>query len=84
MANNKPTFEEALAELEKLVEEIESGRIGLEESIVRYEKGTKLIKQCRTILDAAEKRIQLLAKAEGGELTPSGELEESSQEPGGQ
>jgi exodeoxyribonuclease VII small subunit len=84
MANSKPNFEEALAELEKLVEEIESGRIGLEESIARYEKGIKLIKQCRTILDAAEKRIQLLAKAEGGELTASGELEESSQEPAGQ
>lgn len=77
---DKPTFEQALAELEKLVEEIESGQVGLEEAIARYEKGTKLIKQCRAILDSAEKRIQLLAKGEGQELSPSGELEEQAEE----
>jgi len=71
----KTTFEEALGKLEEIVEQIESGEIGLEASIARYEEGIKLIKQCRTILDAAEKKIQLLAKAEGG-LAPGGELAE--------
>jgi len=71
----KMTFEEALGKLEQLVEQIESGQIGLEESIARYEEGTKLVKQCRKILDAAEKKIQLLAKGEEG-LEPAGELEE--------
>ena len=72
----KTTFEQALGKLEAIVEQIESGEIGLEESIARYEEGITLIKQCRTILDAAEKKIQLLAKAEGGDLAPAGELDE--------
>ena len=76
MAKEKLTFEQALANLEKIVAEIESGRIGLEESIARYEEGIALIRQCRTILDAAEKKIQLLAKGESGELTPGEELPE--------
>jgi exodeoxyribonuclease VII small subunit len=72
--NKKPTFEQYLAELEKIVSQIESGQIGLEESIQRYEKGTRLIQQCRTILDAAEKQIQLLAKSEQGELAVDGQV----------
>jgi exodeoxyribonuclease VII small subunit len=75
-----PTFEQALGRLEKLVEQIESGQIGLEESIARYEEGIRLIQQCRAILDAAEKRIQLLAKGEGGGLAPAGELEPAGEE----
>ena len=71
------SFEQALGKLEELVEQIESGEVGLEESIARYEEGIKLIKQCRAILDAAEKRIQLLAKGEGGQLAPAGELPEA-------
>ena len=71
----KPTFEEALGKLEQLVEQIESGDIGLEESIARYEQGIGLVKQCRSILDAAEKKIQLLAKGDAGQAEPAGELE---------
>ena len=76
----KMTFEQALGKLEELVEQIESGEVGLEESIARYEEGIKLIKQCRAILDAAEKRIQLLAKGEDGELSPAGELPEADEQ----
>ncbi len=77
MAKEKQTFEQAMESLEGIVERIESGRIGLAESIVEYEQGVKLIKQCRTILDAAEKKIQILARGEDGELEPDGKLEES-------
>ena len=79
MAKQKVTFEQALGKLERIVEQIESGQIGLEESIARYEEGVALIKQCRTILDAAEKKIQLLAKGEGGQLAEEGELEQPQQ-----
>ncbi len=72
----KVTFEQALGKLEQIVEQIESREIGLEESIARYEEGTRLIRQCRAILDAAEKKIQLLAKGPEGQLTEAGELEE--------
>ncbi len=79
MGKQKVTFEQALGKLEKIVEDIESGRTGLEESIAKYEDGIKLIKQCRTILDAAEKRIQVLAKGQAGELTQAGELDQPEQ-----
>ena len=71
----KTTFEQALGKLEQIVAQIESGQIGLEESIARYEEGIGLIQQCRGILDAAEKRIQLLAKGEAQTLEASGELD---------
>lgn len=77
MAKEKQTFEQALEKLEAIVEQIESGKTGLAESIAEYEKGVKLIKQCRTILDAAEKKIQLLARGEDGNLVGDGELEEA-------
>ena len=79
MGKDKPTFEQALSKLEKIVEQIESGQIGLEESIARYEEGIRLIKQCRSILDAAEKKIQLLSKAEGAGVAPAGELAQPPQ-----
>ena len=63
---NKPekpiTFEQALANLEKIVTDVEQGKIGLEQSIDQYEQGMKLIKHCRTILEAAEKRIETIAQ----------------------
>ena len=78
MAKEKQTFEQAMDNLEGIVERIESGRIGLAESIAEYEKGVKLIKQCRTILEAAEKKIQLLARGEDDKLEPDGELKEET------
>lgn len=54
------SFEEALTELERILTEIESGEIGLEESLARYERGNFLIQHCRSVLGAAEKRIELL------------------------
>lgn len=76
MAKKKPTFEEAMEQLEAIVSAIESGEIGLEESIGKYAEGIDLIKHCRGVLDAAEKKIQLLTKAEGDALAPAGELPE--------
>ena len=70
------TFEEALVKLETLVGEIESGRVSLEESITKYEEGTKLIEKCRLILNQAEKKIQLLARGQGDELKETGQLDD--------
>ncbi len=58
----KQTFEEALRDLEKIVEKVEQGEIGLEESIEKYAQGMQLIKHCRDILDQAEKRIETINK----------------------
>ncbi|MFQ5591395.1 MAG: exodeoxyribonuclease VII small subunit [Phycisphaerae bacterium] len=68
MAKQKPTFEEALAQLETIAKQIEQGSIGLEESIAQYEKGMLLIKQCRETLARAENRIQQLQERTDGTL----------------
>jgi exodeoxyribonuclease VII small subunit len=56
----EPTFEEALAQLDGVVRDLEDGQIGLEESLTRYELGVNLIKRCQVQLRQAEQRIQLL------------------------
>lgn len=63
------TFEEALRELETILTEIESGEVGLEDSLVRYERGNFLIQHCRGVLARAENQIELLAKNASGALT---------------
>jgi len=63
----EPTFEQALAELDKIVSAIDEGKVGLEESIAQYEKGMKLIQYCRSILDRSETKVQQL------QLDPDGE-----------
>lgn len=69
MANKKPSFEEALKQLEEITARIERGEIGLEESITQYEKGMSLVKQCRDILAKAEHKIQQLQEKSDGALT---------------
>ncbi len=61
-----PTFEESVAQLEQIVAAIESGQIGLEESLAKYEQGMALVKRCRAILDSAEKRIEQLTETKEG------------------
>ena len=73
----KLSFEQALEELEQIVSEIEQGKVPLEESIDKYARGIELIRRCRSILATAEKKIQLLARAEGETLAAAGELGET-------
>lgn len=73
---NKPTFAQAIEQLETIIAEIEDGQVDLEESIERYEKGIGLIKSCRAILTQAEQKIQKLTEADSGQLTPDGELDD--------
>lgn len=74
MAKRKSTkveqlqFEEAIEQLEQLIEQIESGQIGLEDSLKQYQLGTALIKRCRAIIDTAEKQIAELTISDGDDL----------------
>jgi exodeoxyribonuclease VII small subunit len=71
------SFEDALEELERILGEIEGGQVGLEESLVKYERGTFLIQHCRGVLNTAEKQIEVLTKsADGGLESRPMELEE--------
>lgn len=51
------SFEDALSNLERIIDRIESGKVGLEDSIAEYERGVDLLKRCRAILDRAEQRV---------------------------
>jgi exodeoxyribonuclease VII small subunit len=59
---DKMSFEEAIKELTNIVGKIEQGQIPLQDSLEQYEKGMALIKQCRTILQKAEERIEKITK----------------------
>ena len=73
------SFEEALAELELILAEIEGGEVGLEQSLLKYERGSFLIQHCRGILGKAEKQIELLSKADDGGIVVE-PLDEASEQ----
>ena len=56
------SFEQALARLEKIVAELETGNLGLDEALAKYEEGVKALGVCQDVLAKAEKRIEQLAK----------------------
>lgn len=58
MSKKPIRFEEAMQRLEAIVEGMESGELGIEESVARYEEAMSLAAQCRKILDDAELRIR--------------------------
>jgi len=69
------SFESSLAELEKIVEQLESGDLSLEESLKLFESGVRLSRECRERLSEAERRIEVLMKDGDGkpglsELSP--------------
>ena len=60
----RPSFEQALKELEHIVDQLENKEITLEDSVKLYEEGTKLSAICSEILEHAELRIKQVNKAE--------------------
>lgn len=71
-----PAFEEALKELESLVETLEQGDQSLEESLKSFERGVSLTRLCQEALKEAEQKVQILS----GEQQTS-ELESFSNDP---
>jgi exodeoxyribonuclease VII small subunit len=70
MKNNPPgrTFEAALAALERIVKQLERGDLPLEESLVLFEQGVRLSRECQDRLNQAERRIEVLLQDEQGRL----------------
>ncbi len=60
--SEEPTFEQAQRELEQIVERLERGEAGLDETIALWERGEALYRFCTAKLDAAHGRIEELAK----------------------
>jgi exodeoxyribonuclease VII small subunit len=62
-----PTFEEALQQLEQIVQKLEKGELPLEDSLKLYEEGIRLSRLCHGKLEEAEGRIEMLMKDARGE-----------------
>jgi exodeoxyribonuclease VII small subunit len=60
------SFERALAELEKIVDQLEKGSVGLEESILIYARGEALKTHCSNLLTSAEQRIEKITLGPDG------------------
>jgi len=63
------SFESDLTALQQVVEDLETGRLGLEESLSRFEHGMALLRSCYARLNRAEQRVEILTATEGDELT---------------
>jgi exodeoxyribonuclease VII small subunit len=63
----EPSFEEALAELEKIVERMESGELSLEQALATHKRGLELARYCQQRLEAAREQVKVL---EGEVLKP--------------
>ncbi|PIQ86445.1 MAG: exodeoxyribonuclease VII small subunit [Candidatus Omnitrophica bacterium CG11_big_fil_rev_8_21_14_0_20_45_26] len=76
-------FEKAVANLEKIVEELESGELDLDQALKRYEEGVKLSRACTKKLAEAEKKIEILNQTlnsldEEGNIKPKKSKKKSS------
>ncbi len=68
-APQPPSFEQALDQLEQIVDSMESGDVPLAELLAKYEAGTRLLQVCESRLKDAELRIEILKKQGGGATT---------------
>jgi exodeoxyribonuclease VII small subunit len=65
----KKTFEQAMKQLEEIVQDLESGDMPLEKAIKKFEEGIQLSKFCTEKLDETEKRITILIRDSGGKVS---------------
>lgn len=79
------SYEDAVAQVEAIVEKIESGELGLEASVAEYERAAGLLKRCREVLKKAELRVTELSKqmaqADTGTTEPDDDGEGGGDEP---
>jgi len=64
----KPSFETAMAELEKIVREMENGELSLDASLKKFEDGMRLSRLCTEKLDEVQKKVTLLLSGENKEV----------------
>lgn len=70
-AASLPAFEEALGQIEEIVQALESGRLQLEEALSMFEQGMRLAQVCQDVLNHADLRVRQLVAAEGEAGTSS-------------
>lgn len=67
----KKTFEDAMTQLEKIVQSLESGDLPLEKALKKFEEGVRLSKFCFDKLEETEKKITLLTEDQAGNISES-------------
>ena len=77
----KKTFEQAMKQLEQIVQDLESGDMPLEKAIKKFEEGIQLSKFCTEKLDETEKRITILIQDSGGKISEM-PFKEGNNDPG--
>lgn len=65
-ARKEPSFEQALTELEDIVQRLDGEELGIEAALAEYEKGLKALEVCRTVLAKAERKLELLVNVKDG------------------
>jgi len=73
-SSGEPSFEQALAELEKIVARMESGELSLEQALATHKRGLELARLCQRQLEAAQQQVKVL---EGEVLKPLSESKDS-------
>ena len=72
--NKIQSFEAALAELEQVVADMESGKLTLEDSLLAYKRGAELLSFCRSRLDDAQQQVRVLEEGSLKDFTASGDV----------
>ncbi len=65
MTKEKQSFEDDLKRLQKIVEELASGKLSLQDSLKKYEEGIKLAQGCSQVLNESQRKVELLMKKDG-------------------
>jgi exodeoxyribonuclease VII small subunit len=76
--SGEPSFEAALAELEKIVSRMEAGELSLEEALATHKRGLELAKYCQQKLEVAQQQVKVL---EGDVLKPLAEAARPDDDP---
>jgi exodeoxyribonuclease VII small subunit len=76
-AKKTVNLEKALANLEDIVEELESGDLPLEKAMKKFEEGVKLTRTCQAALKEAEQKVEILLESAGGEELEDFDVEDA-------
>ena len=63
------SFEESLTELEGIADKLEKGQLSLDESLMLFEKGIRLVRECNTKIQCAQQKVEQLIVENGGSRT---------------
>ncbi len=70
------SFEESLVELESIVEKLENGQLSLDENLLLFEKGIKLVRECNSMLKNAQQKVEKLIEENNGIGTEPFEIQD--------